>query len=82
MPIMTNKISRRPVVLGLLGIKTATPYDHIKKGLIVKPINRDPRAVGWSADEIDKIIAARVVDKCEGDTKSLVITLTAARQQT
>lgn len=78
---MARVIHRLPAVQQVFDLAQSTIYLHIKNGLLPPGIPLGPRAVGWPADEIDQIINARIAGKSEGDIKSLVIALTAARQQ-
>ena len=78
---MARVIHRLPALQAVFDLAQSTIYLHVSQGLLPKPVSLGPRAVGWPADEIDQIINARIAGKSEGDIKSLVVSLTAARQQ-
>lgn len=77
---MSRIIHRLPAVQAVFDLAQSTIYLHVSQGLLPKPVSLGPRAVGWPADEIDKIITARIAGKGEADIKSLVSSLMAARQ--
>ncbi|MDQ1834088.1 helix-turn-helix transcriptional regulator [Massilia scottii] len=78
---MSRIIHRLPAVQAVFDLAQSTIYLHVSQGLLPKPVSLGPRAVGWPADEIDKIITARIAGKAEADIKSLVSSLMAARQR-
>ncbi|NIA00088.1 AlpA family transcriptional regulator [Massilia sp. CCM 8734] len=77
---MARVIHRLPALQAVFDLAQSTIYLHVSQGLLPKPVSLGPRAVGWPADEIDKIINARIAGKDEADIKSLVSSLMAARQ--
>lgn len=78
---MARVIHRLPALQAVFDLAQSTIYLHVSQGLLPRPVALGPRAVGWPADEIDQIINARIAGKNEGEIKSLVVSLTAARQQ-
>jgi prophage regulatory protein len=69
-----------PAMKEVFGLADSTIYLHISQGLLTKPVNLGPRAVGWPADEIDEIINARIAGQSEDQIRSLVSRLMTARQ--
>jgi prophage regulatory protein len=59
----------------------ASIYSAVQAGTFVKPVKIGPRAVGFPADEVKAINAARIAGKSEADIKALVIRLHAKREQ-
>lgn len=55
-------------------------YADIKSGLVGPPVKIGPRAVGWPADEVQKVNAARIAGKPEAAIRALVAQLVAARR--
>jgi prophage regulatory protein len=72
-------IKRKPEALSQFGIKSSTFYEWINRGLMVPGVALGHRSVGFPADELDKIAAARIAGKSEDDIRSLVRDLIAAR---
>ncbi len=60
-PPPTLRILRLPDVIARVGLKRASIYLHIGKGIFPKPISLGPRAVGWLEHEIDAWLTARVL---------------------
>ena len=77
---MSQKIQRLPAVLSETGVSRSTTYNQISQGLFTKPVSLGPRAVGWPADEVAAINAARIAGKTEEEIRSLVVKLEAARK--
>lgn len=72
-------IWRLPKALDETG-KTRSPfYNDIALGLMTKPVRIGTRAVGWPADEIQAINAARIAGKPADELRALVAKLHAAR---
>lgn len=61
-----NKILRLPQVREYTGFPTSTIYDHVKKGLLPKPINIGPRAVGWRLSDLDEWLEKCMKEKKHG----------------
>ena len=77
---MNNIILRLPAVKNRYGCSRSTLYLRISEGLWTKPVNLGARAVGWPANEVDAIIAARIAGKSEDEIRALVQQLEAARK--
>lgn len=74
-------ILRLEAVKALTGICShATIYAHIKAGLFPDSIPLGLRAVGWPADEVQAVIAARVAGVDDAELRALVQQLHAARR--
>jgi prophage regulatory protein len=76
-PILT--ILRRRQVEAETGYSRSTIYLRITQGLWPRPVSLGPRAVGWPASEIAAINGARIAGKSDGDIRTLVGKLQAAR---
>lgn len=59
----------------------ASIYSAVQAGMFIKPVKIGPRAVGFPADEVKAINAARIAGKSDADIKALVIRLHAKREQ-
>jgi prophage regulatory protein len=73
-------ILRRRQVESASGYSRSTIYLRITQGLWPKPVSIGPRAVGWPANEVDALNAARIAGKGEHEIRSLVTRLEAARR--
>jgi prophage regulatory protein len=74
-------ILRLEAVKALTGICShATIYAHIKAGLFPDSIPLGLRAVGWPADEVQAVVAARVAGAADDELRALVQQLHAARR--
>jgi len=62
------------------GKSRSAHYEDIKAGLMTRPVKLGPRAAGWPSDEILAINAARIAGKADGEIRSLVARLEAARR--
>lgn len=58
----------------------ASIYNAIQAGMFTKPVPIGQRAVGWPADEVKAINAARIAGKSDTDIKALVTRLHAKRE--
>ena len=74
-----NIILRRKQVEAAIGGTRSTVYLRIAQGLMTKPVQIGPRAVGWPAPEIAAINAARIAGKTDDDIRKLVTRLHASR---
>jgi prophage regulatory protein len=73
-------ILRMPAVKAETGHRShASIYNAIKAGLFTKPVPIGQRAVGWPADEVRSINAARIAGKSEYEIRRLVEQLHAQR---
>jgi len=77
---MYSTIWRLPKALSESG-KTRSPwYQDIACGLMTKSVKIGPRAVGWPANEVQAINAARIASKTPEEIRALVERLHAARE--
>lgn len=77
---MLQTIYRLPTVKSESGYSRSTIYLRIAQGLWTKPISLGARAVGWPANEIAALNAARIAGKTDGEIRALVTKLEAARR--
>jgi prophage regulatory protein len=77
---MTHHILRLPAVRLATGLSRSTIYLRIAHGVFTHPVSLGGRAVGWPADEVAALNAARIAGKPEADIRALVLTLEAARK--
>jgi prophage regulatory protein len=75
-------ILRKPVVLTASGVSNSQLYDDIAKGMYPSPIKIRSRAVGWPADEVAAVNAARIAGLSDNQIKNLVEQLLGRRKQT
>lgn len=69
---MSVTIHRISSVQKSTGLSRSSIYDHVKQGLLPKPISLGARAVGWLDYEIAEIIDARISGASEKLIKQLV----------
>lgn len=77
---MTHTILRLPAVKSESGYSRSTIYLRITQGLWPKPVSLGARAVGWPAEEVAALNAARISGKNDDDIRALVLKLEAARK--
>jgi len=77
---MLQTIFRLPVVKSESGYSRSTIYLRVSQGLWTKPVSLGARAVGWPANEIAALNAARIAGKCDEEIRVLVTNLQAARK--
>ena len=77
---MTHTIYRLPLVKAQTGYSRSTIYARIKQGLWTRQVRLGPRCVGWPAQEVAALNAARISGRTDGDIRELVRRLEAARQ--
>lgn len=77
---MLRTILRLPAVKTESGYSRSTIYLRISQGLWTKPVSLGPRAVGWPADEIAALNAARIAGRSEEEIRVLVLKLESARK--
>jgi len=78
MPII---LLRLPAVRQARGNRSnSATYLDIQNGLFTHPVKIGPRAVGWPADEVEAINAARIAGKSDDEIRELVVQLEAARK--
>lgn len=78
---MVINIQRLSSLKKQLGISRSTCYHFISIGLLPKPINIGPRAVGWPSHEIDTLIKARIAGKSESEIRNIVIDIENQRKE-
>ncbi|TCO82993.1 AlpA family transcriptional regulator [Plasticicumulans lactativorans] len=76
---MVPLILRLPSVLCARGRSRSAHYADIQQGLFTHPVLIGARAVGWPADEVAALNAARIAGKSDEDIRALVRALEAAR---
>ena len=76
---MLHTILRIPTAKAQSGYSRSTIYLRIAQGLWTKPVSLGPRAVGWPANEIEALNAARISGKTDAEIRALVVKLQAAR---
>ena len=77
---MTRTILRLPAVLRERGRSRSAHYLDIHQGLFTQPVTIGLRAVGWPADEVAALNAARIAGKTDAEIRALVVKLEAARK--
>jgi prophage regulatory protein len=77
---MAHTILRLPVVLQERGRSRSAHYLDIQQGLFTRPVAIGLRAVGWPADEVATLNAARIAGKTDAEIRALVVKLEAARK--
>ena len=77
---MFNKILRLPEVLAETGASRSTTYYRISQELWTKQVRLGPRMVGWPADEVSALNAARISGKSDDQIRALVRKLEADRK--
>ena len=73
-------ILRRHSVESQSGYPRSTLYLRISQGLWTRPVRIGPRAVGWPADEVAALNAARIAGQSDEEIHTLVVKLEAARK--
>lgn len=77
---MVQGILRLPAVKAETGTSRSTIYLRIQQGLWPKPVKLGPRSVGWPVNEVAALNAARIAGLEDGEIRSLVTKLEAARK--
>jgi prophage regulatory protein len=77
---MKRTILRIPAVKSESGLSRSTIYLRISQKLWTKPVSLGARAVGWPADEVAAINAARIAGKTDEEIRALVEKLEADRK--
>jgi prophage regulatory protein len=75
-----NTILRLPIVLRERGRSRSSHYNDIQQKLYTPPVQIGPRAIGWPANEVSALNAARIAGKTEAEIRELVANLEAARK--
>jgi prophage regulatory protein len=74
-----RSIWRLPTVQAETGYARSTLYLRISEGLWTRPVRLGGRAVGWPAQEVAALNAARIAGKSDDEIRALVAELEAAR---
>ena len=77
---MVPTILRLPAVKSESGYSRSTIYLRIAQGLWTKQVSLGPRCVGWPANEVAALNAARIAGSTDDEIRALVATLEAARK--
>ncbi len=77
---MLQTILRLPKVKAESGYSRSTIYLRISQKLFPKPVSLGARAVGWPAEEIAALNAARIAGKSDDEIRRLVEKLEANRK--
>jgi len=76
---MTHTILRLPATKAQSGYSRSTIYLRISQGLWTKQISLGPRCIGWPANEVSALNAARISGKTDEEIRALVVKLESAR---
>ena len=76
---MTHTILRIPAAKAQSGYSRSTIYLRIAQGLWTKQISLGPRCIGWPANEVAALNAARIAGKNDDEIRDLVKALHAKR---
>jgi prophage regulatory protein len=79
---MAQQILRLPAVKSATGLSRSTLYLRIASGVFPRPVSLGGRAVGWPADEVATLNAARIAGKADSEIRTLLAELEAARKAT
>lgn len=71
----TPKILRMKQIRAQFNIPPSTIYDHIERGIFMRPIKFGERISRWLESECVAIMSARIAGKSETDIKDLVQSL-------
>ena len=77
---MVHKILRLPTVKSDSGLSRSTIYLRIAQGLWPKPVSLGGRAVGWPAEEVAAVNAARIAGKSNDEIRQLIAKLEIGRK--
>jgi prophage regulatory protein len=80
--VMSDTILRLPAVQAQTGNSRSTIYLRIEQRLWPKPVKIGARAVGWPANEVATLNAARIAAMSDDDIRELVTKIEAARSRT
>ncbi len=76
---MASTILRLLTIKAETGLSRSSIYLRISQGLWPKPVSLGARAVGWPADEVAALNAARIAGKGDDEIRGIVVKLEAAR---
>ena len=77
---MSQTIFRLPAVKTESGYSRSTIYLRIAQGLWTKQVSLGPRCVGWPAQEVAALNAARIAGKTDEEIRALVLKLEVSRK--
>jgi prophage regulatory protein len=77
---MVIPILRLPAVKAGSGYSRSTLYLRVDQRLWTKPIKLGARSIGWPANEVAALNAARIAGKSNEEIRALVEKLEASRQ--
>jgi len=77
---MPHTILRLPAVKAATGLSRSTLYLRIVHGVFTHPVSLGGRAVGWPANEVAALNAARIAGKPDAEIRTLVAQLETARK--
>jgi prophage regulatory protein len=77
---MTHTMLRLPTIKTSTGLSRSTIYLRIAEGVFPKPVSLGGRAVGWPANEVAALNAARISGKSDAEVRDLVTKLEVARK--
>jgi prophage regulatory protein len=77
---MTHTILRLPDIKTSTGLSRSTIYLRIAQRVFTKPVSLGGRTVGWPANEVAALNAARISGKSDSEVRDLVVKLEAARK--
>jgi prophage regulatory protein len=78
---MSREIWRLPRVLSYNGSSRSSFYTQIATGLWPRPVSLGERAVGWPANEVEQMVAARIAGLDADALRQLARKLEAKRRQ-
>lgn len=77
---MVTPILRLPTVKADSGLSRSTLYLRIEQKLWTKPVKLGARSIGWPANEVAALNAARISGKSNDEIRALVEKLEASRK--
>lgn len=77
---MVTPILRLPTVKADSGLSRSTIYLRIEQKLWTKPVKLGARSIGWPANEVAALNAARISGKSNDEIRALVEKLEASRK--
>lgn len=77
---MVTPILRLPTVKADSGLSRSTIYLRIEQRLWTKPVKLGARSIGWPANEVAALNAARISGKSNDEIRALVEKLEASRK--
>lgn len=77
---MSQRILRLPAVKSECGYSRSTIYLRIAQKLWTRQVRLGEKSVGWPAEEVAALNAARIAGKTDSEIRALVLRLEAARK--